>query len=238
MVLGLLPIGAQAEDRLVRLHAPEALVETGLLKHILPRFSLKTQVRVELVDDLTSADVVFGDDGRALFAGVGATWHLSMRRNDHLGTDRFVSWLNSDVGLRTITGFAPDGEALFTPPGETQVEVAELEFDGDSVVGKRAAQINCGRCHAIESGSMNGIGSTPSFPVLRSLNDWEERFTAFYALKPHPSFTQIEDITAPFPLDRPSPIVPITLTLDEVEAILSFVALMSPADLGAPLIHQ
>ena len=34
----------------------------------------------------------------------------------------------------------------------------------------------------------------------------EDRFDAFYTLAPHPAFTQIDGVTDPFPIDRPSPI--------------------------------
>ena len=44
LLLLALPAAAQ-----VRLQVSEILQETGLLKHIVPRFSLKTSVRVELV---------------------------------------------------------------------------------------------------------------------------------------------------------------------------------------------
>ena len=82
---------------------------------------------------------------------------------------------------------------------------------------------------------MLGIGSTPSFFVLRALKDWDIRFQTFYSLNPHPSFTQIAEVTEPFPVDRPSPIVPVELTLDEFDAILAYVSALKPADLGAPL---
>lgn len=236
--ISLLPIAAQANDRLVRLYAPDVLVETGLMKFALPRFSLKTQVRVELIDDPSQADMVLGDTGRALFQGAGQTWHMQLRRKDHPGTKRFAGWLTSDVGQRTIIGFAPDGEALFAPPEEVVQEVVAVEMDGDAVLGREVSQTKCRRCHRVDEDRMSGIGSTPSFSVLRSLPDWEERFSAFYVLNPHPSFTIVEDITPPFPADRPSPIVPILMTLDEVEAVLAYVAAMDAAELGAPLIHQ
>jgi hypothetical protein len=85
---------------------------------------------------------------------------------------------------------------------------------------------------------MNAIGSTPSFAVLRALPDWGARFQGFFALNPHPAFTQVADVTDPFPIDRPPPIIPVEITLDDLEAILAFVAAMEPADLGAPLLHQ
>ena len=74
--------------------------------------------------------------------------------------------------------------------------------------------------------------------MLRSLGDWEERFGAFYVLNPHPAFTQIPEVTAPFPIDRPSPIAPIELSIEELEAVMAYVALLDAADLGAPLVAQ
>lgn len=239
LIFCLLPTFASADDRLVRLFAPAPLVESGLLKHILPRFSLKTQVRVEMVPEHDSADAVLGSQGQALFSGLGETWHIAVADAEHAGTARFVDWLNSDIGKRTIFGFAPNGTEVFAPPKVQAVAAVEVELDGDAVLGKSISRIQCGRCHVTERArSMSGIGSTPSFFVLRSFEDWEERFSAFYVLKPHGAFTQIEDVTEPFPIDRPSPIAPIELTLDELEAVLAYVAAMKAADLGAPLQHQ
>ena len=125
---------ALADDRLVRLHAPDPLVETGLMQHILPRFSLKTSVRVELVPS-EEAQILFGSEGRALFEGVGQIWHMDIRDGDHPGTSRFAEWLTSDVGRNTITGFAPDGTALFAPPTAPERAVAEIEYYGDAELG-------------------------------------------------------------------------------------------------------
>ncbi|MGR3502518.1 hypothetical protein [Pseudaestuariivita sp.] len=228
---------AVAEERVVTLHAPDALVETGLLKHILPRFSLKTQVRVLAVPE-GEAQVVLGSQGRALFEGAGQVWHLDVREETAF-TERFVGWLTGDVGMRTVMGFAPGGETLFGAPAAPKVEVVRVEISDDAETGHKVSVVKCARCHAVDKATAwNSIGSTPSFMVLRAMRDWEERFTAFYVLNPHPAFTQIEDVTEPFPIDRPSPIVPIELTLDEMEAVLAYVAVLAPADLGAPLDHQ
>lgn len=233
------PVALLANDRLVQLHAPDALIQTGLLKHILPRFSLKTQVKVELVNDSSSAQIVFGPDGSALFEGAGAVWHVDIRA-DHTGTKRFADWLKSEVGKRTIFAYAPDGGApIFQPPKEKEQVIAEVSLDGDVDLGKSVAQSKCGRCHrVVDDGRMTGIGSTPSFFVLRTFEDWELRFASFYVLKPHGAFTQIEDVTEPFPEERPSPIVPIEMTLDDVDALMAYVSAIKAADLGAPLEHQ
>jgi hypothetical protein len=73
---------------------------------------------------------------------------------------------------------------------------------------------------------------------MRSFTDWRARFEAFFALNPHPSFTQVDGVTEPFDISRPSPIAPVEITLDELDAILAFVSRIPPADLGAPIQYQ
>ncbi|ATF17361.1 hypothetical protein PhaeoP128_00707 [Phaeobacter gallaeciensis] len=230
---------AQDDPRRVRLIAPQALIDTGVLGFMLPRFSLKTQVRVELVEPGAAAEVALGSTGQPVMAGQGIVWHLELITPDHTGAQRFADWLTSEVGGRTLTAFAPEGKQMFRVPEKVAVQVEVVAWEGDAGLGYDLSKIHCGRCHAVdEGGRINSIGSTPSFYVLRSLADWEQRFQAFYALNPHPAFTQIDEITAPFDEARPSPIVPVELTLDELENILAYVAVLSPADLGAPLEHK
>lgn len=236
VILLLLPGLALANDREVRLSAPEALVESGVLKFALPRFSLKNQVRVLLVAP-EEAQVELGPEGRPLFTGLGETWALKVRAEDHPGTAKFVSWITSEVGRNTIFGF--QGGAVFGPAEAVEVALPEVEIDGDADLGRTLAWSKCGRCHVTERGrGMAGIGSTPSFFVLRSFEDWEVRFASFFVLAPHGAFTQIAEITEPFPEDRPSPIAPVEMTIEELEAMLAYVAAMEAADLGAPLQHQ
>ncbi len=227
-----------ANDKLVRLHAPDRLIESGLLKFILPRFSLKTQVRVDFVSE-AEADLSLGSEGKAIFQGPEQLWKLDILNNKHKGVKRLADWLRSDVGQRTIASYAPEGQALFGAPQAETREVVELDFDGDAALGHKVSRAKCTRCHAVDDATRGwGIGSTPSFGVLRSLPDWEVRFAGFYTLNPHPAFTQIEEVTDPFPLDRPSPIAPIEMTLEDLEAMLAYVAAMPAADLGRPLDHQ
>lgn len=238
LIVVLLPGLARADDRQVTLYAPPALIESGLVQFIKPRFSLKTQVRVDIVDSAAAADLILGADGQALFSGLDTVWHLEQQR-DTKGADRFADWLISEIGTRTILSFAPDGAPLFAPPPEEAIEVAALEITGDAIAGKEISYVKCSRCHVTERGrGIFGIGSTPSFAVMRGFEDWEARFAAFYVLNPHGAFTQVEGVTDPFPLDRPSPISPIILTLDDLDAILAYMAVLEPADLGEPLIHQ
>jgi len=233
------PLAALADDRLVRLAAPQALVDTGLFDYALPRFSLKTRVKVDLVAPGAPAEMALGDTGRPVFDGLGRTWRMQVSAADHPGAAKLADWLRSDVGLRTVTAFAPDGTAPFAPPTVQKAAVAEVEMTGDAQLGHEVSLRACTRCHAVDEDTRGaGIGSTPSFGILRALDDWEERFAAWYALNPHPAFTIITDLTPPFPADRPSPIVPIELSLEEVEAVLAYVAAMPAADLGQPIRHQ
>jgi mono/diheme cytochrome c family protein len=99
--------------------------------------------------------------------------------------------------------------------------------------GEKLTLFHCGRCHVIsERNKYGGIGSTPSFGALRTLEDWELRFAAFWTLNPHPAFTQVEGVTEPFPAHRPSPIHPVELTLDEIDRIIAYARTIPPKDLG------
>ncbi len=228
-----------ADDRLVRLAMPTELAGSGLPKYMLPRFSLKTQVRVQVVSVGDPAEAEFGTTGQPIFVGLGQTWHLHIHNSTHPGTKRFADWLVSEVGQRAIVGLVKDGVQVFDLPKVQEIAVAELTFEGDAALGRQRSLQMCGRCHVVDpTKRMNSIDSTPSFFALRSLPDWEGRFQAFYTLNPHPAFTQVKDVTPPFPATRPSPIVPVEMTLEDVEAILAFVATLTPADLGAELEHQ
>ena len=64
------------------------------------------------------------------------------------------------------------------------------------------------------------------------------RMSGFYLLNPHPAFTVVQDMTDPFDPNRPPPIVPIKVTLDQIDALLAYMQGLQPADLGAPIKHQ
>ena len=240
MSVFLLATGVQAGEKRFRLAAQSGLSETGFLKYLLPRFSLKTGVRIEIVASFDDADAAFAADGSgaAVFERGGAVWRFEIiGGNAHAA--RFADWLQSDVGRRTIAGYRVDGVQLFTPPEILAQATDAGPVVGDAELGLQLATQNCARCHVVsEETRMGTIGSTPSFFVLRTFADWEGRFRSFFARKPHPAFTQIEGVTDPFPVDRPSPIYPLQITLDDLDAIVAYVAQVEPADLGAPIQHQ
>ncbi|GAB4516663.1 MAG: hypothetical protein Tsb0019_16180 [Roseibium sp.] len=238
-VVGSMPV--KAETKSFRLGAPDALVESGVLKHLLPRFSLKTQIRIELVDAAAPADARLstGGVGVAVFSGLDQTWHLEVLDKDNAHLARFSDWITSDVGRNTIEAFQPDGKPLFTAALAGPEEEETVVLSGDAVEGEKLSVRHCGRCHMVNDATrLTTIGSSPSFAVMRSFADWQARFEAFFALNPHPAFTVIDGVTEPFDITRPSPIVPVRITLEELEAILAFVSRIPPADLGAPIQYQ
>jgi hypothetical protein len=235
LICVMFPLTLQAQSAGFTLSAPPEVRDTGFLKHLLPRFSLKHGVRITLVDQ--GGDVVIGDNGIAVFAGPDRVWYITATAQD--GPALFTEWLLSDIGKRTVESFKPDGTAIFSSQIAPETVDAELIFDGDPARGETLSLTHCGRCHVINySNRMNGMGQTPSFALMRTFDDWYDRFATFYVLNPHPSFTQLEDITEPFAAHLPPAIVPLEITQDELEHILSYVATIAPADLGAPLQSQ
>ncbi|MEM1428951.1 MAG: hypothetical protein AAGG09_05805 [Pseudomonadota bacterium] len=241
LILAALPVAGQ--ERSLTLSAPAAMADSGFLKHLLPRFSLKHGIRITLVAPGAAADLALSagaEDGRPAFDGDGVTYRLVASGSgvpDYVET--FASWLGSQAGQAAVAGFLIDGTAPYGPPSRQETAVAAVTYDGDAANGAKLSLGLCGRCHVVgDVNRMSGIGSTPSFGVLRTLQDWEDRFVAFYVLKPHAAFTQVADVTAPFAPETPSPIAPIEMTLDELDHIVAYVAQIPPADLGAPVEHQ
>jgi ABC-type tungstate transport system permease subunit len=102
----ILPISAakaRAADDL-RLAAPQVLQDSGLLQYVVPRFSLKTGVRVEVVEEQAQADLVLTnqDAGTAVFQGPDATWSL-MVVTESEDAARLADWLTGKIGKLTIT---------------------------------------------------------------------------------------------------------------------------------------
>ena len=230
---------AVAQDRRVTLAAPAELAADGFLKYVLPRFSLKTGIRVAPVGFDEGGDVLLGPavaDGRPAFERAGVLYRVAAPNGEF--ARRFADWLVSDVGRRTVEAFAAEGAPRYRAATAEDAARGETGIAGNVAAGMRLSYARCGRCHVVgPKNRMKGLGSTPSFAVLRTLDDWEDRFHAFYALNPHPSFTQVENVTEPFDEARPPPIVPLRITLADLEAIVAYVATVRPAELAAPLVQ-
>ena len=235
------PQSAWSTAQSFSLQVPAALQNSGLMRHILPRFSLKTGVRITVVAEGAAADMVFTSEpfGTPVFEGLSTVWYLKALDSTEVAGQRFEDWLHSDIGLRAVTSFKLDGVAMFVAALPTQPVVTKVQFSGDALLGAKLSVVQCSRCHAVsEATRITSIGSTPSFFLLRALEDWDLRFLSFYALNPHPAFTQVAEVTDPFDPARPSPIVPVEITIDELDAIVAYVSGLPPADLGPALVHQ
>jgi mono/diheme cytochrome c family protein len=232
--------GAHAQEADLRLIVPDHLVENGLTQHLLPRFRFKTRIRVEAVAEGEKGDASLlpnATSGVAVLSSAdGEAYFLTSLSDDaelQEKVGKLLDWLRSTPGRAAIEGFKPDGKQLFTPGARKVVKQVEIEIEGDADLGSKLALQHCGRCHVIDSRNpFGGIGSTPSFGALKTLPKWPDSFAAFWTINPHPAFTQIEGITEPFDPARPSPIAPIVMTIEEVEAVASFVAKLPVKDLG------
>lgn len=248
LCLALFAQAAPAEERRIVLAASADLAASGLLQYLLPRFALKTGARVAAVDlaRAADADLLLGPraavgTGRPVFESGGVVYLCRLAAGGARARNarRFLDWLSSDVGRRTVDSFAPAGAAIYSAISRAAAPERGATPSADLARGARAALTHCGRCHVVgPENRMGGLDSTPSFAVLRTLGDWELRLRGFHLLNPHPSFTQIDGVTEPFDEARPPPIAPLRITMEEVEAIAAYVAAMRPADLGAPIRPQ
>ena len=240
-VIGMWPAFSSAQEKRFTLTASPELIESGAVKYILPRFSLKTGVRVSLVDSGGVVTLSPGDAGTPVFQDpeTGAVYRLVLTDQNDAFAVRFRDWITSEVGLRAVLGFKVNGKRRFAAvEAKAEVETA-AQPTGDAALGEKLALRMCGRCHVVnKKNRFGGIGSTPSFGAMKNFKDWRQRFEAFWTLNPHPAFTQIEGVTPPFDKARPSPIAPLELTLDQVDAIMAFVIALPRKDLGGALIEQ
>lgn len=232
---------AWADSKSFRLSVDPVLEDSGALQYLLPRFSLKTGIKVEIAPAPADARLAADADGPGVFQSVdGVIFRLAIGDSAAApAAERFRDWLTSDIGRRSIGKITRDGTALFSPVEQVTVAQVEQIPTGDVVLGEEIALRRCGRCHVIsQKNRFGGIGSTPSFGAMKNLPDWQQRFDAFWTLNPHPAFTQVEGITEPFDPQRPSPIAPVELTLQELDALLAYVWSIKPKDLGKALVVQ
>jgi len=237
----------QAQQTNPTLAADPMLIDSGFLKFLLPRFSLKTSVRINLrpLGETQNPDMVLRRNRPADGTGkpalrMGELVFYISGVNPGPNAQRFVDWLLSDIGQRTIAQFTPESGAGYVGAANEQVAAPVVVLSGNAANGEKLSFDKCGRCHVIgPRNRLKGIGSTPSFALLRSLDDWLLRFNEFYVRIPHPSFSQVTGVTPPFDPGRPPPISPLRLSMQDLDDIIAYTNTIEPADLGAPLVvHQ
>ncbi|MEO0618146.1 MAG: cytochrome c [Pseudomonadota bacterium] len=109
------------------------------------------------------------------------------------------------------------------------VVLSQSGIAADVVRGKDLSQTHCARCHVVgDFNPSGGISSTPSFQLLAKRRpDFRDRFLTFYARRPHPAFVIVKGIERLMP-DLPVNAEPVTLSLEDVDAIVAFVETLKP----------
>lgn len=104
----------------------------------------------------------------------------------------------------------------FLPAFGAQADDAAL-----AAAGREISLQHCARCHVVDpSRGLGGIGSTPSFKLLMSLADGEQRFVTFFDRRPHGGFIRMEGVERLTPL--PPSAAEIHLSADDLDAIVAF----------------
>ena len=147
--------GLAAEERRIVLAASAGLSESGFLDYLLPRFSLKTGIRVTpvVLEDGIQVDVKLGPadvvkDGRAALRG-GKTVYAVRVAEGGAGKPgharRFVDWLLSKVGQRTVESFRANGRQVYLAAAAAKAKKARPMPTGDLARGEKLSFLHCGR---------------------------------------------------------------------------------------------
>ncbi len=244
LALCLAPVAyVAAEEAPITLSAPKALQNSGLLKHLLPRFRFKKRIRVNVVDDADNADMILANQppGTAVFSqrSDGTVWYLRLppEGSEHRKSAKmFLDWLRSKPGRAAIDSFPAGKPQEFDSAPEAVVVVQPRTLDGNAERGLVVARKACARCHVVEeSNPFAGIGSTPSFAALRSFPDWRDTFEVFWTANPHRAVVTVKDMSEEKDPDNPVHIAPIVLSQDDVDDLVAYVASVKPKDLGKPI---
>ena len=225
----------------VYLYFSDELLLVEFDKHILPRFKFKTQIVINALDTIKNTDASIGvkEEGISVFSDLNdVIYKIEKKTTDAeklKKIDRFIDWLKSSSGISAVEGFQINGAPIFKAILIEKKEIKEFIFDGDSKNGLIISQKHCKRCHVVDDNVFAGIDSSPSFQAMRSFEDWEERFRAFWTVSPHLNVISIKDVHEAGSNLSPVVIAPIELTLEEVDDILSYVSKLKPKDLGKPI---
>ena len=209
----------------VYLHFPEELLMIEFDKHILPRFKFKTQISIKSkkTSENTDLSIDVKNEGISVFSDLnGIVYKI----------EKFIDWLRSPSGISAIEGFQFNGTPMFKALQFEKQTEKEFVFEGDIKNGLLVSQKHCKRCHVVDDNAFAGIDSSPSFHAMRSFEDWEERFRAFWTVSPHLNVISIKEVYDAGSKLSPVVIAPIELSLDDIDDILSYVSKIKPKDLG------
>tara|TARA_B000000532_G_scaffold44537_1_gene33611 strand:+ start:3694 stop:4470 length:777 start_codon:yes stop_codon:yes gene_type:complete len=225
----------------VYLHFPEELLMIEFDKHILPRFKFKTQISIKSkkTSENTDLSIDVKNEGISVFSDLnGIVYKIEKITSDEIKLnkiEKFIDWLRSPSGISAIEGFQFNGTPMFKALKFEKQNEKEFVFEGDIKNGLLVSQKHCKRCHVVDDNAFAGIDSSPSFHAMRSFEDWEERFRAFWTVSPHLNVISIKEVYDAGSKLSPVVIVPIELSLDDIDDILSYVSKIKPKDLGKPI---
>jgi len=212
----------------------------GLIDYVLPRFTLKTQIRFDRLPK--DADLQFradpGEFGVAIFSlNDGTIGYLHAARWLQSDPDYLAlrDWLLSEAGRATILDYQEDGKTVATPVDQIEEAPIEIVIVGDPSAGKSLSIDHCSRCHKVDrAAKYSGMDSSPSFHAMRGFDDWFIRFSSFYAVSPHKALITVKGSGISQDSDLIA-IAPINLTIEQVNDIVAFVHTLEPLDLGRPI---
>ena len=242
--LGLLFVITSAQTNYgdeITIEFPEELLMIEFEKYLLPRFKFKTRINVLVNKDGNSFDAKLGifPTGLEVFSDLnGFIYKLETKTTNKERLHRletFVSWLTSPTGVMAIEDFSIEGAQVFKAVKNLEEKEDAEIFDGNIASGLRVSQKHCKRCHVVDDNAFAGIGSTPSFHAMRTFDDWQERFTAFWTVSPHLNVISITEVYEAGSKSVPTTIAPIELSLEQIDDILAYVASIKPKDLGKPI---
>jgi hypothetical protein len=188
---------AWAEGKAMTLAADARLEASGLLRFLVPRFALKTGIRVtvETGDEAALDGVAAAGGADALIAGEalarsvrdrgeGENLRSAFHSADPAGggafavvlipggageehAATFADWLTSEIGQRTLASFDPGDGAAYVPGAEEMPAPEAVVFEGDPVLGDELSHAHCGRCHVVSE--RNRFGGIGSTPSFGAL---------------------------------------------------------------------
>ena len=218
----------------------ETVIPSELVQYVVPRFSLKTRIRLDRVESAgdiqlvtdrpeTGVEVLKLVSGETVYVtAVGG----AVENSDY---QAFVDWLISEPGRATIADFELDGQQIAIPATAEEAAPIEMVIVGNLENGRELSHDHCRRCHKVDrADKYAGIDNAPSFHAMRSFDDWYIRFSTFYAVSPHKALISVEG--SGIKKDRALiTIAPIDLRMDDINDIVAFVHSLTPLDLGKPI---
>ena len=188
---------AWAEGKTMVLAADARLDSSGLLQFLVPRFALKSGIRVtvEPGDEAALDGLAAAGGADALIAGEALARAVRDRGDGErprpafhsaepdgggafavvvipggAGAEHaaaFADWLTSEIGQRTVASFDP-GTGVAYLPGAQDVAAPEAVLpQGDAGLGEDLAHAHCGRCHVVSE--RNRFGGIGSTPSFGAL---------------------------------------------------------------------